>query len=249
MAKTDTPGTELVAAPTQALVADDRPDFIEFGDRSGTEHIGKDDLQIPRLALAQLSSPELIEDDAKYIPGLKFGDLFNTLSQEVYGVGPLKFSVVRADPPRYVEFHPLEQGGGIKDPNVHPDDLRTKFGPNGEKPVATKFYDFVVMLHGPKREFVALSFKSTGLKVAKILNGLIFDRKSPLYAGVYQLMTSTAKNTKGRYAVYQVKNAGWPDAETYAFVKEAASVWADKEIIIDREHDADSFNTAEFDAQ
>lgn len=233
-----TTGAELVVADKPgALSTEVRPSFIEVGDRSGTEHITRDDMQMPRLGLAQQMSPELVDDDPKFIPELKMGMMFNSLTKMIYGVGPLDFCVVRADPPRWVEFHPREEGGGVKDPNVPANDPRTVFGPNGEPPVATKFYDFVVMLL-PSRELIALSFKSTGLKVAKQLNGLIANRNAPLYAGKYSLMTNMTKNAKGRFAVFQVKNNAWvSDQETYELAKEYFANLKNKELRIEREGD------------
>lgn len=245
--KKETTGAELIVQePAGALEV--RPDFIETG-RTGTEHLTRDDIQMPRMGLAQQMSPELVEGDAKYIDGLKIGMLFNNLTQQVYGVGPLHFCILRADPPRGVEFYPRTEGGGIKDPNVPLNDPRMQFGPNGEPPVATKFYDFIVMLL-PSREVIALSFKSTGLKVAKQLNGLISLRNAPLYAGKYEIMTTMTSNTKGRFAVFQVKNAKWvEDKETYDYAKAAFNNLADKVIIIDRNDDPDTFDVGAMEAE
>ena len=47
-------------------------------------------------------SPQI--DDTKpehYIEDLKKGDMFNSLTGIIYGKGPLLFTVVRADPPRW----------------------------------------------------------------------------------------------------------------------------------------------------
>ena len=57
--------------------------------------------------------------------------------------------------------------------------------------------DYVVMLLDVDRNFelIALSLKSTNIKVAKKLNGLIKTRQAPIYAGAYTLessMTHTA---------------------------------------------------------
>jgi len=228
---------ELVKVESQAL--DTRPDFIQTGDRSGTEHITREDIQMPRIGLAQSLSPELVDGDPKYIEDLKLGNMFNNLTGFVYGNGPLDFIVVRADPPRWVEFIPREEGGGVKDPNVPADDPRTQFGENGELPIATKFYDFIVMIL-PSRELVALSFKSTGLKVARQLNGLIAMRNAPVYAGKYRITSMMTQNAKGRFAIFVVKNAGWaPDPDTYQYAKDVSENLAGKKVVIDYEQTED----------
>ncbi len=234
---------ELVQTSTQALAGQEAaPSFVKVGDRTGTEHLTTQDIQLPRLSIAQQMSPELVQVDPKYIEGLQQGSLFNNLSQQVYGNGPLHFSIIQALPPRYVEFIPRELGGGVKDPNVPHDDPRTQFGSNGEKPIATKFYDFVIMLL-PSRELIALSFKSTGIKTAKQLNGFISMRNAPLFAGKYSVETTMVTNPKGRFGVYIVKNAGWlPDQDTYNYAEKMFDNLRGKTIVITPEDD--SFDTA-----
>lgn len=189
-----------------------RPSYLAADDIRGIDGITKDDIQLPRLALAQGISPELIDTNERYIPDLKVGQLFNNVTREVIGKGPIEFTVLRADPPRYVEFIPRKEGGGIRDFNVPANDPRTQFGPGGEQPVATKFYDFVIATlpiaaDDPMSSVIGLSFKSTGLKVARNLNTLMLLRKSPSFAGKYKLVTGTATNSKGTFAVYLITNS------------------------------------------
>jgi len=217
----------------------ERPSFIPM-ERTGTEHISNADMQIPRLLLAQKMSPEVDEVDAKRIPELKVGDMFNGLTHKIYGRGPLNFVILRADPPRFVEFIPREQGGGVKDPNVPASDPRTNFGEHGEKPVATKFYDYVILLmpfsEDPLASMVALSFKSTGLKIARQLNALIKLRSAPVYAGIYRLTSVDTQNSKGKFAIFNVSNAGWiTDQKLYGQLSVLSENIQNKTIEIDRE--------------
>ena len=233
---TDKTTADLVKQPAAALA---RPAYVAQGDVRGTEHLTKDDLQMPRLALVQKTSHEIDPTDPKYIDGLKFTDLFNSLTGEIYGKGPLEFVVVRADPPKHIEFTPLDQGGGVKDFNVPNDDPRTQFTTDAEgksvPPVATKFYEFVVLLL-PSLEPIAMSFKSTGLKVAKQLNSYMKLRSGPSFMGKYRLTTSTAVSPKGTYAVYQIRNAGNVDEETYRFAESVYESFKDRVLVVDREH-------------
>lgn len=248
--------TEETALATTAPTAMAAPDFIEQGS-AGTENISGDDLLLPRLALAQKMSPEVDEmQPEKFIDGLKAGMLFNNISKEVYGKGPLNFIVLRIDRPRGIQFKPMEEGGGIIDFNVPLNDPRMLWGADGSKPVATKFYDFVVMLYAPGEAYhgdlIVLSLKSTGVKVAKRLNTLVTTRKKdgrpvPCFAGLYAVKTGVAQSPQGPYATYEVDNAGWyPDAETYAKAKELFAMVATKNIEVEREpggdDDPDSFN-------
>lgn len=221
-------------ATTQGT-AMDRPSYIPK-DTRGTEHIGREDLQMPRMGLAQKMSPQIEDGNVAYIPDLKEGMFFNDLTNEVYGKGPFKFMVIRADPPRWVEFIPREEGGGIRDFSVPRNDPRTKWGATGDKPTATQFYDFILLLM-PTREMIAISFKSTGIKVAKQLNGLMRFRSGPCFCGVYELSSALKQNAKGKFAVPQVRNAGWPTEEDLKFAEEAYEAIKDRAIVLDRDHD------------
>lgn len=175
--------------------------------REGTEHITRDDLKLPRLCIAQDTTKQLKEEKPEYIKDLRRGELFNDLSGRIYGKGPITFMIVRADPPRYIEFHPLAQGGGVKDMDVQPGDPRTRFGPNGEPPVATKFYDFVIFMPD-YAETIGLSMKGTSIKTAKRLNSLISERNAALYEGLYTVKVGSETNPKGTYSIYLVDNCG-----------------------------------------
>lgn len=210
-----------------------RPTFLKVDDTRGTDHIERDDLQMPRVGLAQGLSPELIEGDMKYIPELKLGDMFNNLTGQIYGRGPMEFTIVKADKPRGIEFIPLKEGGGVRDFNVPLTDPRMQFGPptedfpTGSKPIATKFYDYIIMLI-PSMEVVALSFKSTGLKTAKRLNAFMKMKRAPSFAGKYTL-TSIVEN-KGPsmvYGSYQVKVSDAVDKYTASGMQG----WVNEEIM------------------
>lgn len=230
MAKNDA----LTKTGTTALA---RPAFIDGNDRRGADTIERGDLQMPRLALAQALSPELDSSSPKYIDGLRNGDAFNNLTGEVYGKEPIEVVIVRVDRPRFVEFNPRDAGGGIKDFNIAPDDPRTQFGPNGEKPVATKFMEYVALLL-PSREPIAISFKGSGLKVARKLNALIKFANAPSFAMKYVLTPTIEKNPKGSYAVFNVKPAGFVDEETYRYAEAVYESIKDRALSVDREDDA-----------
>lgn len=231
-------------AKKEANTAMERPDYLKGKEARGTEHVKKDDLQVPRLALAQKMSPEIEPVDSKYIKGLEVGMMFNSLNKEILGKGPLYFTVLRGDPPRWIEFVPRDQGGGVKDPNVQEGDPRTKFQPDGKPPLATKFYDFIILLLQNDRpptfdDVIALSFKSTGLKTARLLNGLMKMRDADIWAGRYELGTAFEKKKANVWAVYTVKNAGWVSPEVYAFGENVYNSIKNKPLDIERDETPD----------
>jgi len=215
----------------------ERPSFIPSS-QEGTEHMEQEDVQIPRLSIAQQMSPELEDGHSKFIGDLKVGEIFNSLTQKIYGKGPLDFAIVRASKPRWVEFAPRDEGGGVVDPDVPAGDERTEFWVDdfGKRrpPKATKFYDFVLVLDPDgDREIVAMSLKSTGIAVAKALNGLIKIRNAPIYAGIYRITSRTKKNAKGTFHQFNIQPAGWPKTEdTMKFLEELYRALRTKEVKI-----------------
>jgi hypothetical protein len=237
------PVTTLAVAGVEVLTK--RPDDLVAGDVSGTEGISRDDMLMPRLALAQGLSPQLRPGDPKYIQGLSQGQVFNNVTGTNYGTGPWHIVVVRRDPPRGIEFHPREKGGGIKDISVPLNDPRMQFTKDADgksiPPVATKFYDFYVVLLDsgkPLRdcELVALSFKGSGLLTARLLNTLIKQRGAfPLYAGVYSLSSVMTTNQKGTFATFKVDNAGWLNAADRECARDIFESIKDRTITVERE--------------
>lgn len=214
------------------------PAHIERGN-AGREHITMEDMLMPRLSLAQKMSPEVDPTHEKYIDGLKVGQMFNSVTQEVYGGGPLVFAIVKVEPPRGVEFNPREKGGGVKDPNVPLTDPRMEWtsregkdGTERVKPIATLFRDYIILLN--LAEPMALSFKSTGIKVAKQLNSFIQLRGTNVYTGLYKIEPTVAQSANGPYYAWKVRNAGFVPPEEIENVKILFQALSNRDVVIDR---------------
>jgi hypothetical protein len=222
---------------------------------AGLENLDRNELKLPRLALAQGLSPQLDPDKPEFIEDLRQGDLFNSVTGEVFGRGPLYFTVLRIEKPRHIEFIPREQGGGVVDLNVPAGDPRTKFTTDEEgnsvPPVATKFLDFLIALlplnpDAPEeamKSVIALSCKSTALKAAKVLNSLLMYRSpKPTYAARFVLYSVKETNKKGTYWAYSIANApvsgggGWiVDPREFALSKSLHDTMQTTEVLVDRD--------------
>jgi hypothetical protein len=255
---TDKAALATIPKALEDLMTLDRPTGADEG-TLGNEGIGRQDILMPRIGLAQKMSPEIDPTSPRCIPNAKFCDLFHSLTKQVLPQ-PLHFVILRRDDPRWIEFNPLDEGGGIKDMDVHKGDERTKFGPDGEKPIATEFHDYIILaLTGfdpanPLDSIVALSLKSSGIKAAKHLNFLISLRGPKLICkGVYSLTTGheTDKKTQGVYATYKFANAGWlkPDSAIEKLAVELFDAWKDRRVVIEREPGADDFDPTTIEAQ
>lgn len=177
----------------EALVLEkDVPEYLrEYkGQQQGRDNVEKDDILIPRLGLAQTGmSPQLKKLSEFFIPDLQPGQLFNTVTNEIYGtevfVVPLIFFK------QYIEFTPMNEGGGVKgmyaDASEVPPEKLQFLG--GVKPAVTEFKNRLCLLirEGHKPILIVVSFKSSGLKSAKKWNSLIQGTNLPAYARCYKL--------------------------------------------------------------
>lgn len=230
-----------------------RPKSLDH-DLAGTENITAEDVRLPRLAIAQGLSPQITPGDAQYIDGLKLFDMFNDLSGDILGRGPLMFIPIRRDV-RRIEFTPRDEGGGIVDLNVPKHDPRMQWtvAEDGTRtpPVATEFTEFVILLlrKGQAPEPIVLSIKNTNKwnrRAADQLTTFIKLRQSAIYSGLYTVDTLTpAKNDSGTFGVPVIKNAGFIPVDTpagaalFAFAKNFHQSLEGKTIVVEREAGSD----------
>lgn len=242
--------TELVKAQTPGAL-EAAPAYLQDDQREGLETITRKDMSIPRLALAQALSPQVTEGDPNLIPGLKPGDLFNPVTKQNYGQS-VEVQIVHKDRPRAMLYRSIDEGGGVIDPDVPLNSPLLKWGNSGDKkadkPKATLFFDYVAILL-PQRELIALSFKSSGIKVAKALAGLIAFRNKSMYAGKYKISTGTELKPKP-HKVYLVENAGWVSEEDYILGKQMYETLKNLDTVTMIQRDTDtSFDVEEMERQ
>lgn len=252
MAVEEKTGLPQTQTPAGALA---RPSFIETS-TEGTEGIVSEDIKLPRLAIAQGLSPQMIPGDPMHIPGLKLFDFFNDLSGEIYrsmtpDVKPLPFVVGRRDV-KFIEFDPNDRKVPL-DLDVPRNDPRTRWGKDengkGTPPRATKFVEFIVMLlHGAGRyEPVVISIQETNKwnkKAHERLSGFMkmSQPPAPIYAKIYSATPTTGKNDKGTFGVFQMNQVGFiQDEKTYAMAKMFHDGLIGKTITVQREPGDDSF--------
>lgn len=74
-----------VATTKGNALSTDVMDLLAQNAGLGTDTLTESDKVMAQLKIAQAMSPQLEKDDAKYIPGLSVGDMFNAATGEVYG--------------------------------------------------------------------------------------------------------------------------------------------------------------------
>ena len=217
---------ELVKT-TAALV----PAYIAES-REGLENVGRDEIQFPRIEIAQDSSGATKKAHSAHIEGIESGDLYNTLTREIYSqplrVIPIMFFY------NYIKFRPQDQGGGVlrmadTAEGINPKDLL--FGPNSEKPVWTTIFNFLCFLPG-HGQVVVVSMKSTSATVAKQWLSLqtLFGKR-PAYARAYTLASTFKENGANSYFNYlPVKSTGFVSEEDYKTCEQLYHQFAGKTI-------------------
>lgn len=242
---TTTNDAALERRPLNAL---SKPDYIKSGDTRGTENIGTDDIKFPALRLAQAMSPEVKRSEAEYIDGLREGELFNSLNKHIYGEDPVRFIIINQLGHRNVQFDPNDRKVVI-DGNVTDDDPRCQFteqivdgAKKRFKPLATRFYDYLILLlpqDGEKSEpeLLTLSLKSTQIKKAKELNTLLKTSKMPSFSFVW--LGTPVPERKGNNSWYGWKfsPAGWTPEDIFKQCSTDYDKFAGKAIAVEADVD------------
>ena len=202
----------------------------------GKENITSEDITLPRIGIAQKTSPQLEPDKPEYIEGLKLFQLFKTATKENYGAGPLDFVVVRMDK-RAMQF---DQNNNVVDFNVPLGDPRLQFttGPDGQrvKPEAVLFYEYIVILP-ESRQRAVLSLKGTAIKTARQLNNFLKMAKGDAWAQMFKLSATKGASGSFTYGVYQIAPAGLTPDELQAFAEETYEAYEGRVVNTDRERD------------
>jgi len=93
------------------------PSTINYSEdlAGGFENVTSKDFKIPIVRVLASGSPEIDEDDAKYVEGAKLGSLYNISTKEAFdgkeGIWVIPVSFHR----KWVEFVPRDKGGGYVD--------------------------------------------------------------------------------------------------------------------------------------
>lgn len=218
----------LVHQP-EKLASRDVPEHLKqyLGNKAGMEEVRKDDLIMPRLGLCQSLSPQKKKSSPLFITGLEDGQLFNTITNEVYGESvqlvPLFFFRQR------IKFHPLEEGGGIDCQSLNGKDggrlnpasclacPHSQWGAEGKKPECSEFKNFMAIVY-PSVDMIVFSTKSTSLKIARTLNTLARLKNMPLYTHIYEIGHAQQKNAVNEWEQFTVRCVGPAPQE---FIQEA----------------------------
>lgn len=241
------------------LESTSRPSWMETTE--GSQEITAEDIRLPRLAIAQGLSPQMLPDNSQFIDGLRMFDMFNDVTGEIYGRGPLKFVPVYWQV-KNIEFERGPDGkntGVIIDADVPSGDPRTKWGKERDtgkklRPSATRYTELVVMLLRPELppETVIISIKETNKhmrRAAQIISGALVEIQRPYYGGIYSVRTVPEKFDQGTAGVFVfgIRPTLWNnDRQLFERAKALQESLQGKTIVVNRdmpaEEEDDSFD-------
>lgn len=209
------------------------PDYIKQGGNRGNENVTTDDLVVPRIEVVQALSPCLDEkNEAAYIPGIKQGQLFNSLNRRVYGssvtVVPILFSM------QWLVWRDRKKGGGFR--GAYPteeaanDFIRTITDKDGKpqdgwEALSTAQHLVLIARADGVIEEAMLSMARTKLKVSRQWNSLVRQAGDDRFSRAYEIAGTQERNSNNEvYYNFAVRPFGYPNPRMY----EAASKFYDE---------------------
>ena len=181
------------------------------------------ELQIPFIRVIQALSPQIKKSDAAFIKGAEQGDLFNTVTGEVWK-GEEGINVIPCyQETKHLEFTPRDQGGGFVgelpagDPNIL---KTTRQGaketlPSSNELVKSDQHYCMVLNKDGSAQPAIVDMKSTQLKISRRWKTQIAMQKIPdkngvmrtpaLFATIWNLKTVEESNDMGTWYNYTVE--------------------------------------------
>ena len=181
------------------------------------------ELQIPFIRVIQALSPQIKKSDAAFIKGAEQGDLFNTVTGEVWK-GEEGINVIPCyRETKHLEFTPRDQGGGFVgelpagDPNIL---KTTRQGaketlPSGNELVKSDQHYCMVLNKDGSAQPAIVDMKSTQLKISRRWKTQIAMQKIPdkngvmrtpaLFATIWNLKTVEESNDMGTWYNYTIE--------------------------------------------
>ena len=217
--------SEVATKKNAELSTDLMDDILEFAGEGAA--FGADEMQIPFIRALQALSPQLNKKKPEYIDGAEQGDLFNTVTGQVWkgeeGVTIIPCYQVT----KYLEFTPRDMGGGFRG-EISPTNpvlqQTTRQGskellPTGNELVKSDQHYCLVLDGEGSFQPAVIDMKSTQLKVSRRLKTQIAMQKikhpktgqmitPPLFATEWKITTVEESNDQGSWFNPSVEKVG-----------------------------------------
>ena len=209
---------QVAQKKTTNVVASELDKMLEADAGVGLENITTEDMQIPFIRIIQALSPQLQKDDPLYIKGAEQGDIFNTVSQEIYKQDEGVIVVPAFFEKKFLEFQLRSSGGGFvrelaaddKDITMTSREGTIELLPNGNELVRTHQHLVIAQSADGTIAPSVLDMKKTQLKVSRRWNTLKNSARlpsgalMPIYGTAWQVTTVLEANDQGKWFNYKL---------------------------------------------
>ena len=209
---------QVAQKKTTQVVVSELDKMLEADSGAGLENITTEDMQIPFIRIIQALSPQLQKDDPLYIKGAEQGDIFNTVSQEIYKQDEGVIVVPAFFEKKFLEFQLRSSGGGFvrelaaddKDITMTSREGTIELLPNGNELVRTHQHLVIAQSADGTIAPSVLDMKKTQLKVSRRWNTLKNSARlpsgalMPIYGTAWQVTTVLEANDQGKWFNYKL---------------------------------------------
>lgn len=230
--------TETTAVATQINgVSEQMPEWLKKGN-AGSEDVGAKDMIMPRVDVLQALSPQIKKNDPAFIPGAEQGQIFNTVTGEIYGDNVTFIPVMFRK--EFVVWKLRKAGGGFCGAFKTEAEANAAIVamPNPADYEAVESHQhFAILLteHGP--EEAVFSMTKSKLKVSRALNTLVQIAGVDRFAKAYRIDAVEATSDKGDFWSFKVHPAGFVSPELYQRGQELYGMIKDGAADVDRTAD------------
>ena len=230
---------QVAQRKTTQVVASELDKMLEADAGVGLENITTEDMQIPFIRIIQALSPQLQKDDPLYIKGAEQGDIFNTVSQEIYKQDEGVIVVPAFFEKKFLEFQLRSSGGGFvrelaaddKDITMTSREGTIELLPNGNELVRTHQHLVIAQSADGTIAPSVLDMKKTQLKVSRRWNTLKNSARlpsgalMPIYGTAWQVTTVLEANDQGKWFNYKLDRVNDITPEIEKMMLEARNMY------------------------
>ena len=230
---------QVAQKKTTQVVVSELDKMLEADSGAGLENITTEDMQIPFIRIIQALSPQLQKDDPLYIKGAEQGDIFNTVSQEIYKQDEGVVVVPAFFEKKFLEFQLRSSGGGFvrelaaddKDITMTSRENTTELLPNGIELVRTHQHLVIAKSADGSIAPSVLDMKKSQLKVSRRWNTLKNSARlpsgalMPIYGTAWKVTTVLEANDQGKWFNYKLDRINKITPEIEKMMLEARNMY------------------------